>query len=278
MGRIGIIAVSYNTDEGARNFVQNVYSLYSSDMVDLFIVNNSAQTKDDYSFNELSSTYKNFKYIPAPHNPGYFGAAREVLSLRNFDLQAYDWLAVSNVDMELNDTRLFQKILSNKYKQDCGVLAPCIYSLLSHKDTNPLIRVRPSSKKMLFYKKVFSNYFTSQAYNILGILKAKIRIMLSKPVDSSDDISEIYAPQGSFMVFSAEYFKRGGNFDHGVFLYGEEVTVAEKCLRLGLKVIHDPNLRVVHRERGSTGLIYSARILKWKKESNDFLYDEYFKT
>jgi GT2 family glycosyltransferase len=51
----------------------------------------------------------------------------------------------------------------------------------------------------------------------------------------------------------ARYFEAGGFLDKSLFLYFEEICVAEICRSLGLQVIYEPSLRVLHREHRSTG-------------------------
>ena len=61
----------------------------------------------------------------------------------------------------------------------------------------------------------------------------------------------------SFLIFSRKFFEAGGFIDDGFFMYAEEFSVAEMCLRLGLPVIHDPDLRVRHEEGQTTGRMLS---------------------
>jgi hypothetical protein len=48
-------------------------------------------------------------------------------------------------------------------------------------------------------------------------------------------------------------------------LYAEEFSVAEMCRQLRLPVIHDPELRVWHREGQSTGRMLSRSVYQHQK-------------
>ena len=38
------------------------------------------------------------------------------------------------------------------------------------------------------------------------------------------------------------------NLNHPIFLFNEEITVAEQCVRLGMTISYRPELKVIHRE------------------------------
>src|SRR5262249_54499191 len=69
----------------------------------------------------------------------------------------------------------------------------------------------------------------------------------------SENCETIYGPHGSFLIFSSSYFDAGGFIDDGFFLYAEEFSVAEICLRLCLRVVYDPDLRVWYYGHRTTG-------------------------
>ena len=86
----------------------------------------------------------------------------------------------------------------------------------------------------------------------------------------------VYGVHGSFMIFTKSFFKKGGDFKHGAFLYNEEITVAEFCRKKSLKCFYDPSLSIEHREHGSVGMIYSSTTLKFLKEASRFAAETYF--
>jgi hypothetical protein len=65
--------------------------------------------------------------------------------------------------------------------------------------------------------------------------------------------AEIFAPHGACIVFSSEFFRRGGRLDTAVPLFAEELTIAAETSRLHVPVKYAPELRVTHREHTTTG-------------------------
>src|SRR6185437_3069774 len=85
-------------------------------------------------------------------------------------------------------------------------------------------------------------------------LKSWFAARLSKSTSDTNGKREfIYAPHGSLIIFSRRFFEAGGYLDKDLFLYGEEISVAEMCRSLSLPVLYEPRLRVVHNEHQSTG-------------------------
>ena len=74
---------------------------------------------------------------------------------------------------------------------------------------------------------------------------------------------KIYAPHGSFMIFSNYYFTRGGWIDDNFKMYGEEATIAEIAQRNNIPILFNPALEVLHNEHSTTAK-YS-----WKRQFTD---------
>jgi GT2 family glycosyltransferase len=86
----------------------------------------------------------------------------------------------------------------------------------------------------------------------------------------------IYAAHGAFLIFSRAYFEGGGYIDDGFFLYAEEFAVAEICRRLGLSVVHDPELRVIHSAHQSSGRMCTRTSFEQGKQGLDYALRTYF--
>src|SRR5205823_4228222 len=85
----------------------------------------------------------------------------------------------------------------------------------------------------------------------------------------------IYAAHGSFLIFSRRYFEAGGFLDGNLFLYGEEISVAEICRSLGLPVIYEPSLCVLHKEHQSTGRVLSRFTYECQKKAMQYVTSRY---
>ena len=88
----------------------------------------------------------------------------------------------------------------------------------------------------------------------------KSAAIFTRPVASK--IKKIYAPHGSFVIFSNQYFKRGGWIDSNYEMYGEEVTTAEIAKKNKIPIFFVPELEVIHVVHSST------KSHSWKREFN----------
>ncbi|MEK7765553.1 MAG: hypothetical protein AAB368_04885, partial [bacterium] len=199
---------------------------------------------------------------------------------------APEWVIVSNADIAFPDAAFFDELIRSHAVAPSAVIAPAILSDRTGADQNPGMAERPSGRRMRFLRAAFSTYPTCLAYHLASYVKvrllaawnplrASLRGLRARASAPSAPYA-IYAPHGAFMIFHRSYFDRGGTFDHGAFLFGEEIFIAETCRRLGLAVVHDPRLRVRHRDHVSTGMFPSRKVARFEREANAYLVGEFF--
>lgn len=272
MGPVLLICVNYKNHKQTRDFIQNVLSVEKSENLSVCLVNQDVDGDGHAYFEDLQSNSR-FLYLRTDQNLGYFGSAHWAWEQLGQKLR-WSWVIVSNTDLKLQ-TGIVETL--EMTAPVIGVLGPSITSELSHLETNPYFLNRPSSFKMHFIKWVFAAPLTNQLYQWLGLAKAVLKRLLGP--SASPDRQEglfCYAVHGAFMVFSHKYFAEGGDFKHPVFLYNEEIKVAEFCREKALKIYFEPRIRLLHQEHGSIGLLYSSSILKYKAEAAKYFADRYF--
>jgi GT2 family glycosyltransferase len=256
-----IITVNFRQANCTRQFLYSASRLASFASCSVLIVDNNSDDDSIPRLRQTISEFHNVEVLPSSQNRGYFGAARWALDkyLERHCLPG--WVAVCNNDIEFDDSLFLAKLLE-KHPSSAGVIAPSIISDLTGRDANPSIRERPSPFRMLRYRLWLANYYAMWLKQWLSPSVRKIRHSLSNRTRTSAlSVSQpIYAPHGSLVIFSREFFKAGGFIDDGFFLYAEEFSIAEMALRLRLPVIHDPTLRVRHKEGYSTGRMLSRDI------------------
>ena len=84
------------------------------------------------------------------------------------------------------------------------------------------------------------------------------------------------AGHGAFVVLSHHYFEAGGSLDYKSFLFGEEIFLAESCRDLGLSVLYDDSLTVIHQEHASRDLLKSRQTARLEGESSALNSTRYF--
>jgi hypothetical protein len=134
---------------------------------------------------------------------------------------------------------------------------------------------------MQFYKHVFNTPGLCWAYQAAAGLKLKVKSWLRPPRPLATAMAPagpelIYAPQGSMMIFHRDFFARGGRLNYQVFLFGEEIFIAEQARALNLAVWYRPELVARHWEHIETGLFPSRRMRGWIAEASRHLADTYW--
>jgi GT2 family glycosyltransferase len=74
---------------------------------------------------------------------------------------------------------------------------------------------------------------------------------------------DIYAGHGSFILLTRAYFEKCGMIDYPVFLFGEELYLAEECRKHSLRVIYRPEICIYDSEHVSTSKL--KKTLPFKK-------------
>lgn len=281
-----VIAINYRTDEHAVQLARSL-AAYSEQDVRVIIVDNSERGDSEVFARMIHAANPHVQCIQAPANLGYFGGA-------NFGLKRYlvhsslpQWVIICNVDIEFRDPTFFTTLYQANISDSVGVVGPRIWSARFQRDLNPKIRQRPTRQRMRFYKIVFGSYYLQAAYEFLSIakygLKAQIRSarahVLKRPEDKVSDggSAPIYASHGSCMIFNRRYFLSGGTIEYPVFLFGEEIFVAETVRQLGLSVVYWPQLWVFDKEHASTGgATRSRKVAGYMNEATRYLAQKYF--
>lgn len=256
MNRILTICVHYKNCEQTQKFIVN----HDFSNSDLAVVDNS---------NDLGIQIEKdgFFHLKPSTNLGYFGAAH--FAHQSLDCSVYEFVIVANTDLAL-DRSFFQNLLSSEYETNVGVIAPYIHSSISKNNINPLYLTAPTLAKLKKIRWVFESHFLGGLWQILGYLKG----LRGSGINNGDDVpsgTSIFAPHGSLLIFTKNYFQAGLGLKYPIFLYGEELWVAYWCLKKGLVIQSDWRLKATHFEHGSLGVWPSRRVWRAHRDSNRFL-------
>ena len=85
----------------------------------------------------------------------------------------------------------------------------------------------------------------------------------------------IYAAHGSFLIFTINYFNKGGYIDDGFFLYGEEYSVAGIVENLKGNIIYSPYLIVFNKGKQTVGVKLTKKKYNYQKDANRYIKNRY---
>ena len=264
--RIVIYCVNYNSydsltdylasiDKGASNVrdISTVKVVVADNTVPCTLVKYNAQNFE-------------LEIIPIGENKGYFGAIKHLME--GCSPENYDYSIISNVDVLLSEA-FFSQLVSYKTSSDIGWIAPRIYSRTLNMDFNPQALQRYSCNKMKALKLLFK-------YPLL--LRLKQKLLHQYREIKTHEAGPVYAGHGSLIILTTAFFRQCGIIDYPIFLYGEEIYLAELCRRSQLKVMYAPQIEVFDIGKISTGQIPTKQYCKYNYLALDYLIHHFFKS
>lgn len=269
MSKILFITVNYCQADLTLQLLNNLFDMAGLQNVIIAVADNSPGEDDFQKLQEYKSNsgHDSLHLYKSPGNIGYFGAADFVMKQIGFTDEVYQYLIISNNDIEIRDKDFFVKLLA--MQNNAAVIAPDIVSTSTGKHQNPYRMNALSKSQQWQYRLLFSGY-------MVGWLLYHSRVLIQSFNDTGlssvkPERSAIYSAHGAFMIFTRKFFQHGGIIDHGYFLYGEEESTSAQCRQLKLEILLCPELVVFHNEHATTN--YHGFIRKiYKMQQNAYRY------
>ena len=268
-----MICVNYNSFSDLVRYAKSVFGA-AKNAEDLDLVFAIADNSSKFSEADSAVLAKLFYDHPGIvmeryENLGYFPAASKLWNsvVKNHE---FDYVIVSNVDLELSQG-FFSELSAMATNAGVGALAPAVISRRGV-DLNPKIPTRPSRKKLEKNASLFERLPLYLLYVALSNIKYKLLGRVRRNLSPS----EIYAPHGAIVIFTNAYMREVGSIAYPMFLYGEEIFVAEECRRRGLKIRYEPALRVDDFDHGATSMQAAGFKAAEHAKSLRYLLSTYF--
>lgn len=265
-----VITVNYRCALSTLEFVASLGNANEFSEVHVVIVDNASVEENASKIRRAIEDLPNVELLQSSRNKGYFGAARFGLNYYLAkDSNLPSWVIVCNHDTLIKDQRFFEKLFTCD-PATVGVLAPRITTSEQGLDQNPFMKKRPGGWRQFTMRFQSSAYPLGVTWDWLSRQKAAIKSRVPSWVSRSKRNAgrqAIYAAHGAFMIFSRRFFEAGCKLDDSLFLYGEEISVAEMCRAVCLPIIYEPALSVVHNEHQSVGNGMTRRMFDYHRES-----------
>ena len=271
MKQIAIYCVNYKSYRPLHRFLDSIAAAVArvnrtdsnseQAAIHVFLADNTEEHTEEISYRPSNFTLQIF---PFHKNLGYFGAVGKMMSQESPD--RYDFAIISNVDVSVSEDAIVQMLIAHT-ETDTGWIAPCIYSRKEGRDRNPKIMARYSKQKLKVLRFFFRhpwiyNLYTHSAY------KSKKLI--------SHSAGKVYAGHGSFIILTKEFFARCGSINYPIFLFCEEIYLAEQCIRHQLTVEYMPDIKVYDEEHASTGTFKRRRYCQFNYDAIDYILRTYY--
>lgn len=267
MQRVAIFCVTYNTYPELQRFVQSVetaaQAAQTTTSVALFITDNTVTNTQPIT---LASTTLRIHILQTGANLGYFGGVQR--AMQGIDLDPFDYIIISNVDLTLSpDT--FTRLATFNDPDTTGWIAPAILSQQTGADRNPSLLQRYSRRRLLTLRLMFA---------IPSLMILYKRFFHTRRIRRQGYPAglHIYGGHGSFIILTHNYIRRCGPPAYPVFLFCEELYLAEQCRRTNLSVVYYPDIRVSDTEHASVSHIYRSRLYRYNRQAINYILHNFY--
>lgn len=260
-----IVCVNYNSYVELEKYLESIEKSARESkrvIVEVVVADNSTIVRD---FDTDRYKYINVK-IQKLDNIGYLVGAQLIINNIS-NILDYDYVAISNVDIIMKEN-FFVELSNCKIEKDVAWIAPQIYSSDENRDRNPKVLSRYPKKKLQFLYYMYRYPFLFYAYTLTAYKRKKL--LPKYPT------MNIYAGHGSFMLLTRSFFESYKEIHYPIFLFGEELFLAEEILKASKKVRYVPSLVIYDNEHVSTSTLKKKSYFKYNQESIKYILDNYY--
>lgn len=262
--KILIVCVNYNSYSELEKYLGSIdmaAMMERDTMVDVVVVDNSPVKRSIET-----ERYGNILVrVENNDNLGYLGGASSVIN--KIDVNKYDYVAISNVDLTLQNN-FFQKLEEIKNNDNIAWIAPRIYSRTENRDRNPKVLERYSKRRL---KLIYYMYKIPVLYYLYMFSAYKRKKVIVHPEER-----KIYAGHGSFMLLTNRFLSLVKKIEYPVFLFGEELFIAELCREYGMDVKYTPSVVVNDCEHISTSRMKKSYYFKCNQEAIRYIINKFY--
>ena len=287
--KVLFVPVTYNSYDALDNYIASVGKALEAAADPTISVKIHVADNSNYSRNvECGMWNENTPSAETTHydNPGYLPAALK--TVYSEDYASYDYIIISNVDVTLDET-FFTALRDLKPDPDTVWIAPFIWSPSENRDVNPKILERYTKKRLQLLRLLFACPPLYYLYT-RTLYRKKVNQSSKEEASSSasdgnhnfqfsilnSQLKNIYSGHGSFMIFRPELFQQEPPLDYPVFLFCEEIFMAEMVRRIGKKTVHCPTVKVWDCEHASTGLMGLWRYCKYNHDALSYIIKHFY--
>jgi len=233
MSSLGIVIVNFNSTDYLQRCLESIFTQTNTTPLHTVVVDNAS---DDQNFADLEKTFPNARFILNNENRGFSVACNQGLRSK-----AADFYLLLNPDCVIEESAIDRTV--SFLAQDptigiagCRVNNPDGTLQLACRRRIP----RPSVAlgKLFGLAKLFpqSRHFAAYNYGDIG----------------PDEIQEVEAISGSFLMFRHELLETIGYLDESFFLYGEDLDFCLRATQAGWRVYYYPKAVITHFKRASS--------------------------
>nr|MBN1230114.1 glycosyltransferase family 2 protein [Anaerolineae bacterium] len=245
MTTLGIIIVNWNTRDYLHRCLQSIYAGDGDFTYDVVVVDNGST---DGSVQMVQDSFPQVMLISGHGNIGYPRANN--LGLRHFGLpdgpdqesdETPDYLLLLNPDTALPPDALVNMLVYMEAHPAVGAAGPKLVmedgSLdLACRRSLPTVEV--AFWRLIGFSRLFPKHPRFARYNLTFL--------------DENQVSEVEALVGAFMLLRRETIQQVGLMDEQFFMYGEDLDWCKRIGEAGWRIVYYPRVQVLHVKRAAS--------------------------
>ena len=270
---LGIIIASYNTRDLLRTCLRSVYASQGDFTLEACVVDNASP---DDSAEMVATEFPQVHLVANEKNVGYPRANNQ--GLRAFGFTESSNPGSNTATLEPHSPK-FALLLNPDTELPPDALARMLDFMAEHPEagiSGPKL-VLPDGSLDLACRRSFPTVAVS-LYRMTGLSRlfphsprfGRYNLTYLDP----DQVTEIDAVEGAFMLVRAEAIAQAGLMDGQFFMYGEDLDWAYRIKQAGWKVYYNPTVTVLHVKRAASR--HSARAQVEFYRAMDIFYRKHY--
>jgi GT2 family glycosyltransferase len=266
MPDLAIVIVNYNTCNLLRDCLNSIYHSTGDFTFEVIVVDNASP---DDSAAMVAREFPQAKLIASPVNGGFAHANNLGLKLAGFNADgtpqphAPRYALLLNPDTLLPPDSLAEMLRFMDSRPAVGCAGPKL--------------LRPDGSLDLACRRSFPTPMVS-FYRMVGLSKlfprSRVFGRYNMTFADPDELLEVDAIVGAFMLARREAIAQAGLLDEGYFMYGEDLDWAYQIKAHGWQIFYNPAVTVIHVKRASSRRSPKAQIEFYR--AMDIFYRKYY--
>ncbi len=253
MYSFGFVVLHYKTYEETKETIDSILCLPAEGRdVKIVVVDNASENG---STEKLIRDYKDREHVSFILNHENLGfSAGNNVGFRELKKQGYDFIILSNNDIEVKSPDFYRKVEEDYEKYGFAVLGPAIENPDNgHTGCRTLPPDLKFAKGRIF--RLYLKYYLGSLYSAYERFRSKDTPGTQKENDEAYSCGwKNVTLHGCFLIFSRDYIKKFKGLAHLTFMYAEEEILFIRLMKSGLISIYDPEIRIFHKEGAATAL------------------------
>ncbi len=233
MPQISIIIVNYNVKEFVKNLLFSLDKALKNLTSEIFVVDNASS---DGSVEDIQQKFPSVKLIANNENVGFGKANNQAL-----EIAQGEYIVLLNPDTIVKEDTFSKLIEFLRDNPDAGMVTCKV--------------LNPDGTLQLACRRSFPGPWTSFT-KVTGLSRlfpnSKLFARYNLTYLDENEINEVDAISGSFMMFRKSVYQKVGGFDSRFFMYGEDLDFCYRVQSNGSKVYYVPTTEIIHYKGEST--------------------------